>query len=122
MYRGDLITVWPHQARLATEEDLAIERKRREQAKPEGRTHGFLPYNSITLTEDVSEGERLFKAGRIGVVAEVYADSVLVNFDRTFKHDKDKIVVLPHQARLTSAEDFERERSRLDREAQPVAD
>lgn len=111
VYRGDLITVRPHQARLPREEDFRREwRERVKRAQAEGRTHGFLEYNSITLTEDVVEYDTLVKVGSIGVVKEVYNDAILVEFKHGTSGKSDRIIVLPHQARLAKEADFEHEK------------
>ena len=121
VYRGDLITVRPHQARLPTEEDFQREwRERVKRGQAEGRTHGFLEYNSITLTEDVCEDGTLVEAGSIGSVRKVYANAILVEFGRGVEHEHHCVIVQPHQARLATKEDFKRERR--NRLAQPVAD
>lgn len=123
VHRGDLVTVRPHQARVPTEEDFRREwRERVKRAQAEGRTHGFLEYNSITLTEDVSEDGALVKAGSIGVVIKVYADAILVEFERSSERELEGIVVQPHQARLATRKDFENERRKRELAAQPVAD
>ena len=116
--RGDLIIVRPHQARLPTKEDFRREwRERVKRGRAEGRTHGFLKYNSITLTEDVSEGDTTVKAGTLGSVEEVYKDAILVEFGRDVRERK-RVTVQPHQARLPTKEDFEHQRHK--RAAQPV--
>ena len=123
VYRGDLITVRPHQARLSRQEDFRREwRERVKRAQAEGRTHGFLEYNSITLTEDVFEDDIPVRAGSIGVVKEVYADAILVEFEIGAKHERDTVVIHPHQARLATPEDFEHVRCEKAPAAQPVAD
>ena len=123
VYRGDLITVRPNQARFPIEEDFRREwRERVERAQAEGRTHGFLEYNSITLTEDVSKGDVLIKVGSIGIVKEVYADAILVEFEHGIEYGRDSVVVQPHQARLATPEDFEHVGHERTRTAQPVAD
>lgn len=122
VYECDLLDLRRHQVRLATKEDF--KREKRElaaRAKAAGRTHNFWLHNSITLTEDVSEGDTLAKAGMCGTVVEVYNNAILVEFKRGAR-EWDKITVLPHQARLATREEIDIAIESPNRLAQPVAD
>ena len=67
----------PHQVRHAIEEDFEREKHELEaRARAAGRTHNFWRFNFITLTEDVSKGDTVIKAGALGSVEEVYKDAI----------------------------------------------
>ena len=123
VYEGDLLDLLPHQVRYATEEDFEREERELEaRAKAAGRTHNFWLFNFITLTEDVSEGDTVIKAGALGSVEEVYKDAMLVEFERGTGPEGYRVIVQPYQARLATREDIERERWKRELASQPFAD
>lgn len=122
VYECDLLDLRRNQVRLATTDDFKREKRElAERAKAAGRTHNFWLFNYITLTEDVSEGNIIVKAGALGSVEKVYKDAILVEFKRGAR-EWDKVTVLPHQARLATPEDFEQMRRQQAQAPQHVAD
>lgn len=122
VYECDLLDLRRNQVRLATTDDFKREKRElAERAKAAGRTHNFWLFNYITLTEDVSEGNVIVKAGALGSVEKVYKDAILVEFKRGAR-EWDKVTVLPHQARLATPEDFEQMRRKQAQAPQHVAD
>ena len=122
VYECDLLDLRRNQVRLATTDDFKREKRElAERAKAAGRTHNFWLFNYITLTEDVSEGNIIVKAGALGSVEKVYKDAILVEFKRGAR-EWDKVTVLPHQARLATPEDFEQMRRKQAQAPQHVAD
>ena len=71
----------------------------------------FNELDVITLIEDVSEGKDEAKAGAIGTIVHTYRnhDAFMVEFTYGDVYRSDLIHVFPHQARLTTKEDLERE-------------
>ena len=69
----------------------------------------FNEHDVITLLEDVSEGDDEAKAGAIGTIVDMYPDAFLVEFSYGDVHRGDLITVRPHQARVPTEEDFQRE-------------
>lgn len=123
VYEGDILDLLPHQVRHAKEEDFEREKHELEaQARAAGRTHNFWRFNFITLTEDVSEDDTVIKAGALGSVEEVYKDAILVDFERGTGRESDRVIIQPHQARLATREDIERERRKRELASQPIAD
>lgn len=122
VYECDLLDLRRNQVRLATIDDFKREKRElAERAKAAGRTHNFWLFNYITLTENVSEGNIIVKAGALGSVEKVYKDAILVEFKRGAR-EWDKVTVLPHQARLATPEDFEQMRRKQAQAPQHVAD
>ena len=70
----------------------------------------FKEFDEIVLTEDVSSSEAEAKAGAIGIIVDMYPDAFLVEFNYGDIYRCDLITVWPHQARLATEEDFEREK------------
>ena len=122
VHECDLLDLRRNQVRLATIDDFKREKRElAERAKAAGRTHNFWLFNYITLTENVSEGNIIVKAGALGSVEKVYKDAILVEFKRGAR-EWDKVTVLPHQARLATPEDFEQMRRKQAQAPQHVAD
>ena len=71
----------------------------------------FKEHDEIVVTEDVSGVDAKAKAGAIGVIVDMYPDAFLVEFDYGDIRRCDLITILPHQARLATEEDFQREKN-----------
>ncbi|MDE2686417.1 MAG: DUF4926 domain-containing protein [Chloroflexota bacterium] len=124
LYECDLLDLRRNQVRHAITEDFEREKRElAEKARAAGRTHNFRLFNFVMLTEDVTAGDAIIKAGALGSIEEVYAEAILVEFKRG-AGELVSIVVQPHQARLATTEEIDAER-RQGKQAgttQPVAD